>query len=122
MAKKTRFEQVPLEVVKKVVEEQAKREETTESGRGTKKEELEEILVGDRQGQWERQKKVTHLLDIFRVETSGVLWVESAATIEDAKARVQELAVGSPAEYIVLDQKTGNKLLIKLDGVDAPGR
>jgi len=45
MAKKTRFEQVPLEVVKKVVEEQAKREQTTESGRGTKKEELEQVLL-----------------------------------------------------------------------------
>jgi hypothetical protein len=41
----TRFEQVPLEVVKKVVEEQAKRGETTESGRGTKKEELEQLLL-----------------------------------------------------------------------------
>jgi hypothetical protein len=45
MVKKTRFEQVSLEVVKKVVEEQAKREETTESGRGTKKEELEQVLL-----------------------------------------------------------------------------
>jgi hypothetical protein len=57
MAQKTRFEQVPLEVVKKVVEEQAKREETTESGRGTKKEELEEILVGDRQANGKGRKK-----------------------------------------------------------------
>ncbi len=59
---------------------------------------------------------MTHFLDIFRVETSGVLWVESAATMEDAKARVQELAVRSPAEYILLDQKTGDKLVIKPDG------
>jgi hypothetical protein len=62
---------------------------------------------------------VTHLLDIFRVETSGVLWVESAATMEDAKARVQELAVRSDAEYILLDQKTGNKLVIRPDGGDS---
>jgi hypothetical protein len=45
MPKKTNFEQVPLEVVKKVVEEQAEREETTESDRVTKKEELEQILL-----------------------------------------------------------------------------
>jgi hypothetical protein len=62
---------------------------------------------------------VTHSLDIFRVETSGVLWVESAATMEDAKVRVQELAVRSHAEYILLDQKTGNKLVIKPDGGDS---
>jgi hypothetical protein len=45
MHKKTIFEQVPLEVVEKAVEEQAKREETTESDRGTKKKELEQILL-----------------------------------------------------------------------------
>jgi hypothetical protein len=61
---------------------------------------------------------MTHFLDIFRVETDGVRWIESAATLEDAKVRVQELAVRSPTEYLVLDQKTGNKLVIKPDGVD----
>ena len=45
MPKKRKFEQVPLEVVKKVVEEQASREETTESGQGTKKEELKQLLL-----------------------------------------------------------------------------
>ena len=62
---------------------------------------------------------MTHLLDIFRVETSGVMWVESAATLEDAKARVQELAARSPAEYLLLDQTTGNKLVVKPDGGDS---
>jgi hypothetical protein len=45
MAKKTNFEQVPLEVVMKIVEEQTKQEETTEPGRGTKNEELEQIRL-----------------------------------------------------------------------------
>jgi hypothetical protein len=61
---------------------------------------------------------MTHLADIFRVENGGLRWVESAATIEDAKARVQELAARSPAEYLLLDQKTRNKLVIKPDAVD----
>jgi hypothetical protein len=65
---------------------------------------------------------MTHLLDIFRLETSGVLWVESAATLEDAKARVQELAVGSPAEYLLLDHHTGNKIVVKADGGDRTDR
>jgi hypothetical protein len=61
--------------------------------------------------------------DIFLAETGGsVRWLEAAATLEDAKARVQELAVRSPGEYLILSQKTGNKLTIKFDGVDeAPG-
>jgi len=43
MRKKTNFEQVPLEVVKKVVEEQVKREETSEADRGVKKEEWDHL-------------------------------------------------------------------------------
>ena len=43
MRKKTNFEQVPLEVVKRVVEEQVKQEETSEAGQGVKKEELDQL-------------------------------------------------------------------------------
>jgi hypothetical protein len=65
---------------------------------------------------------VTHHSDIFRVENGAPLWVESAATVEDAKARVEELAVRSPAEYLILDQTTGKKLVIKPDGVNGTAR
>lgn len=44
MAKKTSFQQVSLEVVKEAIE-QADWNEPTESGRGTKKEVLEQILL-----------------------------------------------------------------------------
>ena len=43
MRTKTNFEQVPLEVVKKVVEEQVKQKETSEAGRGVKKEALDQF-------------------------------------------------------------------------------
>jgi len=49
MTKKPSFEQVPLEVVKKVLEEQVKQEEMTESDRGIKKKEkldrLQQLLL-----------------------------------------------------------------------------
>jgi hypothetical protein len=61
---------------------------------------------------------MTPKLDIFRVETGGVRWVEAVATLEGARARVQELAARSPGEYFLLDQETGNKLVIKVDGTD----
>ena len=42
--------------------------------------------------------------DIFQTETRGsVRWLEAAKTLEDAKARVQELALRSPGDYVVLD-------------------
>jgi len=43
MRKKTNFEQVPLEAVKRVVEEQVKQEEASEARRGVKKEELDQL-------------------------------------------------------------------------------
>ncbi len=42
---KTHFEQVPLEIVIKIVEEQIRRETTTEQDQGTTKETLKEDLL-----------------------------------------------------------------------------
>jgi len=51
MPKKPSFERVPLNVVKKVLEEQLKQEETTESDRGIKKKEklhqLQQLLLAE---------------------------------------------------------------------------
>ena len=61
-------------------------------------------------------------VDIFRVETRGVRWLESAATLECAEVRVKKLARESPGEYFVLDQRTGNKHVIRLEGMqELPG-
>ena len=57
-----------------------------------------------------------HKLDVFRLENGGVLWLESAASLGCAKARIQELAARSPGECLVLDQATGNKHVIRLAG------
>ena len=51
--------------------------------------------------------------DIFRIESKSVRWLETAGTLDEAKKRVQEFAARVPAEYLVLDQQTGTKLLIK---------
>ena len=51
--------------------------------------------------------------DIFKVEGSGLRWMEAAADLECAKARVKVLAASSPCEYIILNQNTGEKILIK---------
>jgi hypothetical protein len=49
-------------------------------------------------------------LDIFRIESGGVLWCETAATIETAKARIQKLALSSPGGYLILNQRTGQRI------------
>ena len=58
-------------------------------------------------------------LDIFRVERQGVLWVESAATLEDAKARIQLVAARDSGTYLVLNQITGDKFVFNPGGVPA---
>jgi len=58
--------------------------------------------------------------DIFRMDASGILWQEAATSIDDAKTRAQLLAVHSPGEYLLLDQSTGVKHVVKADGSCVP--
>jgi hypothetical protein len=51
--------------------------------------------------------------DIFQVQDSGVLWLGSAATVEDAKEQVRQIAARAPGKYLLFDQKTGTKLVIE---------
>src|SRR5882724_437279 len=51
--------------------------------------------------------------DIFKVESSGLRWMEAAPDLERAKARVKVLSASSPGEYIILNQTTGEKISIK---------
>jgi hypothetical protein len=48
-------------------------------------------------------------LDIFKISGGGVLWRDAVATLEIAKARIRKLALSSPGEYFILDQKTGQR-------------
>lgn len=57
---------------------------------------------------------MTATFDIFQMEPEGtVRWLEAAKSLEEAKSRVQELAAHTYGGYVILDQKTGNKLLIE---------
>jgi hypothetical protein len=60
---------------------------------------------------------LTAPFDIFENEKTGtVLWVGSAKTIDEARVRIRQVAPQSPAEYLVLNQKTGDKIVIKFEG------
>lgn len=52
--------------------------------------------------------------DIFHSEADGnVLWCGSAATIEEAKARIRELGASAPGQYIILSRHTGSKYVVQ---------
>jgi hypothetical protein len=47
---------------------------------------------------------------IAMVERHGMLWIEAAAELEAAKARVGVLMRTTPCEYLIFSQKTGHKI------------
>jgi hypothetical protein len=60
--------------------------------------------------------------DIFRLETGGVLWLGSVESLENAKARVQEFGSRPAIDYLILNQQTGAKRIVRLDdATGAPG-
>lgn len=64
---------------------------------------------------------MTAPFDIFALESGGgVNWKGSAETLEDARARVQELALRFPGEFVLLNQHTGKKFIVKTDGETRP--
>jgi hypothetical protein len=52
--------------------------------------------------------------EVFQSEADGnVLWRGTAATLEDAKARIRELAAEAPGDFIIMSRRTGHKLIIQ---------
>ena len=59
------------------------------------------------------------VFDVFQKEPGGsVLWRATAATMAEARAHIQKLAMEAPGEYVILDMRSGNKMVIKCDGPD----
>ncbi len=59
--------------------------------------------------------------DIFRVtEDSQPLWIEPEVTLEDAKARVNDLGKSRPGEYLIFSVKTGHKISITIPPPEIP--
>ena len=56
-------------------------------------------------------------LDIFLVAKDGsLLWKGTAENFEVAKLGVLALMAGTPADYVIFRQRTGDKTTIKVDG------
>jgi hypothetical protein len=45
-------------------------------------------------------------LDIFRKDLRGNVWLDCARDLETARFRMDQLALVSPGEYFVFDQRT----------------
>ena len=52
-------------------------------------------------------------LDIFKTYSDGsVLWGGAVESLVAAKLRIQGLALSSPGEYLVIDQRTGERVRV----------
>jgi len=57
-------------------------------------------------------------IDIFRVVEQGYVWIEPALDMDEATARVQSFQRG---EYLLADQRTGDRVSLCVDGPSATG-
>jgi hypothetical protein len=58
---------------------------------------------------------MTAAFDIFRLEPEGtVCWLGAAESLEDANARIRQLAASGKVGFVILDQNTGNRLIVEL--------
>ncbi|MFZ0433765.1 MAG: hypothetical protein WAL86_13820 [Candidatus Acidiferrales bacterium] len=62
---------------------------------------------------------MTASFDIFQTDADGVRWRGVAQTLGDAKARVREIASSPSDEYLILNQDTGDKIVLNFDSEDA---
>lgn len=48
--------------------------------------------------------------DIFRMKKSEYVWLEATMTLDDAEARIQELAAAEPGEYLIFNEKSYDRI------------
>jgi hypothetical protein len=116
---KTHFEQVPIEVIKRIAKVDDPKETPIRKELDvTPKKRAAESLGGHSP---ESLQVMNSSFDIFQVEVGGgVLWQGLAASIEEAKQRVKVLQADTAVQYMVVGLRTGSKLLINPDGSGGP--
>ncbi|HXN97527.1 MAG TPA: hypothetical protein VN881_00550 [Candidatus Acidoferrales bacterium] len=112
---KTHFEQVPLEIVKKIAKIEPRAAALPPKQHTQLKDKAGKALGAT---SMDALQAMNSSFDIFQLELDGsVLWQGLAADIEEAKRRVKELQLSVPAQYMVVSLKTGSRLFIDFDGV-----
>jgi hypothetical protein len=115
----THFDQVPLSLVIEIMERQIHAKAAIQLAERASEDRQSNFAVRGICNERDYTMKVHTPIDIFRVEPKGVLWLESSASIDEARARIQLLGTQNPGEYVLLNQATGNKLMIKAGGANS---
>jgi hypothetical protein len=110
---KTHFEQIPLDIVKKIAEIEPRDAALGLEQNRQPKDKVNKAVAPST----DPLQVMNSSFDIFQVESDGgFLWQGLAADIEDAKRRVKELQVSMPSQYMVVSLRTGSKLFIDCTG------
>jgi hypothetical protein len=59
-------------------------------------------------------------LDIFRIESGDLWWCEAAASMENARARIEKLAQSSRGSYFIFNQKSGERVHVSVQSGHGP--
>jgi hypothetical protein len=58
--------------------------------------------------------------DIFKIHSIGdVLWRDAVESLVGISVSIEKLTTSSSGEYLIFDQKTGQKIFVTLPGVSA---
>ncbi|HEY4837294.1 MAG TPA: hypothetical protein VIH72_01725 [Candidatus Acidoferrales bacterium] len=114
----THFDQVPLGVVIEIMEREIHKKAALafERTAGSREANLAGRGALNERGQ---ALKVHSPVDIFRIDAKGALWLESSRTIDEARARIEQLGAQTSGEYMLLNQTTGSKVTIRVENAGA---
>jgi|HubBroStandDraft_6_1064221.scaffolds.fasta_scaffold128952_2 hypothetical protein len=54
-----------------------------------------------------------HDFDIFQTVADNTLWIGTAGTLREAKSQIQKSVIASSGLFLVLDQRTGDKVTFR---------
>jgi hypothetical protein len=58
--------------------------------------------------------------DIFKIHSiGGMLWRDAVESLVGVTVSIEKLTTSSPGEFVIFDQKTGQKIFVTLPGVSA---
>jgi hypothetical protein len=61
---------------------------------------------------------VISYLDVLKKNETGMFWIGTAATLEEAHSQIRAQAGSDAAEYVIFNSKTGDRISVNHGGSD----
>jgi hypothetical protein len=62
---------------------------------------------------------VISYLDILKKDETGIFWIGTASSMEEAHSQIRAHAGSGVVEYVIFDSKTGDRIAVNPGGGDA---